>query len=143
MLWFLLILTVTDIIPYIMLAIKDKGHMKLEIDTNDFLNNGRDRVFLGEFLRSKFFNQTNGLGCYSSFILNENVVELPDEDFNGLLWSENPKGMKGEDIYHCAVWNGIKMRYYWDGDGYLEFIIDDNTRIYNDDCKKTDRWYLT
>jgi len=75
--------------------------------------------------------------------LNENVKLLPNEDFNGLLWSENPKSMKGEDIYHCAIWNGIKMRYYWDEDRHLEFILDDNIIIYNDDCKKAYGWCLT
>jgi len=91
---------------------------------------------LGEILRCIFFSQKKGFGCYETFELNPDVKPLPNEVDH---LEEN------KDItYTCAEWNGIKMRYYWDGDGYLEFELDEDGRaIYNDDCKKDHGWEYT
>ena len=101
---------------------------QLTIDLDKILKSEYGVNALGETLRAIFFNQSGGLGCYESFKLNEGVEQLPNE-------------VEDEITYTCASWNGIKMRYYWDGDGYLEFILDEEERaIYNTDCKKDCNW---
>ena len=95
------------------------------------LNNSYGINAVGELLRNIFFNQSKGFGCYENFELNPWVKPLPHEE-----------NKEGNMIYTCAEWNGIKMRYFWDGDGFLEFLLDNEGRaIYNDDCKKQDWKY--
>jgi len=114
----------------------------MNIDINSFLESEHGINAVGELFRDAFFNQKEGhFGCYSTVELNPDVVKLPDE-----------KGLdEDEDItYTCAEWNGVKARWYWDGDGYLEFTWgnDDDTwedgkdlyGIWNDDCKKSHGW---
>jgi len=93
------------------------------------LNNPYGINAVGELLRSIFFNQSKGLGCYENFELNPWAKSLLNETEDDI-------------VYTCAEWNGIKMRYFWDGDGYLEFVLDNEEKtIYNDDCKKLDWKY--
>lgn len=109
--------------------------MKIEIDTKNFIKANYSVNALGEILRAIFFDQSKGFGCYGSFDLNEGIETLEpittkeDEDTDSIT-------------YTCARWNGIVMRYYWDGDGYLEFNLNlgDDGKIFNDDCKKDYGW---
>lgn len=99
---------------------------------------------IGEWLRDMFFNQSPEMphrshsktGCYSTFELNADVRELPNESES--RWGNNHE-------YTCAEKDfpevgTIKMRYYWDGDGYLEFLFTDGYTIYNTDCKCSYGW---
>ena len=93
---------------------------------------------VGEYLRDQFFNQSKGKrGCYSTFESNENVVELDkesiDEDYDNLniYYHVFSKEIDNEKII---------MKYYWDGDGTLEFHFEDGTQIFNNDCKKDYCW---
>lgn len=92
----------------------------------------------GEALRERFFKQDleNGIfGCYSTFELRDDVEELPDQSITVDDY---------EEIATCArakVGDQVViMRYYWDGDGYLEFEFADGTKICNHDCKKDYGW---
>ena len=99
---------------------------------------------LGETLRDEFFKQElkhtrhgdyRQLGCYDTFELKDDVTPLPDE----LLDEEYPE----DGIYHVfkKTIDGqeIIMKYFWDGDGELEFFFKGGM-ISNDDCKKTYGW---
>ena len=92
-----------------------------------------DPNMLGEILRDKFFDQNdNTVGCYNTFILRPEAKKMPDE-------------VQKEDCitWTCATldFNGliVKMRYFWDSDGELEFSLPD-CLLYNYDCKKTHIW---
>ena len=99
----------------------------------------RPSVF-GECLRHLFFEQDEGYGCYSTFDVRDGVKSLPDE----------PVYFEDEDdepiyIYKCfeAEVEGlgvVKMAYYWDGDGTLEFRLPDGKELINSDCKKDYTW---
>lgn len=91
---------------------------------------------LGEVLRDKFFAQIRTgdifkqtFGCYDCFEYRNDVISLPD------ILDENL-----ECSWHCAKLDDIEMRYYWDGDGTLEFIFPNGDILSNDDCKKNNRW---
>jgi hypothetical protein len=103
----------------------------IEIDTET-----SDPDTLGECLRNMFFAEewswygpwSSGkyrkLGCYSTFEVAPGVEELPQRG----AWS---------CFRHS---NGIEMRYFWDGDGSLAFILPDGRVLINTDCKKTYDW---
>lgn len=101
------------------------------------LSNDPDAV--GEFLRDQFFVQwengkRKGTGCYSTFELQPDVTVLPKEpvdDDPDMYYDVALKNVQGEQI---------KMRYYWDGDGLLQFIFEDGVVLENDDCKKDYGW---
>lgn len=103
---------------------------------------------LGEALRNEFFQQdlregafgqvVPSFGCYSTFELRDGVEELPDEDvYNGdeideyNVWTCAKKIIQGKEV---------KMRYYWDGDGTLQFILPRGWVLENTDCKKNNHW---
>ena len=108
---------------------------KLTFDIEKLLRTERGINLLGEFLRNYFFDQSKGTGCYSTFELNSEVKELPQENIED--WDDvfNPNVK-----YTVASREGIIMRYYWDGDGYLEFILPNDKIIFNSDCKKDHGW---
>lgn len=91
---------------------------------------------VGEYLRSRFWDQTEGkYGCYSTFTYCPDVEELPDEPEP----SSDPDWYD-DIVWHCAQWNGIKCRWYWDGDGMIEFTFPDGRVLRNSDCKKDYEW---
>jgi len=94
---------------------------------------------IGEHLRNEFFVQYHGdtyvgRGCYSIFKLHDGVCELgmqPVNDADFDIWKVYCKRIGNETI---------TMRYFWDGDGVLEFIFADGAVLRNDDCKKDYNW---
>lgn len=96
----------------------------------------------GEYLRSVFFDQgpmsnRTLFGCYSTFELRPGIVQLPSEPVED-AGECAPSGLE----WTCA-WepmDNIKMRYWWDGDGTLEFLFPDGTILHNGDCKKDYVW---
>lgn len=104
----------------------------VEIDTETSPANA-----VGEFLRSQFWDQSGdrGYGCYSNFDYQDGVEVLPLE--------ENKDGWGGQIEWKCARWNGVKCRWYWDGDGLLQFIFPDGAVLENSDCKKDYTWEWT
>jgi hypothetical protein len=91
---------------------------------------------VGEILRDMFFDQSRGLGCYSSFTLKENVVDLPLEKI------DRPYAAKEEEdlFWKKATTDGVVMRYFWCSVGVLEFIFEDGSSLKNWDCKKDYLW---
>ena len=89
---------------------------------------------VGELLRAQFFGVSSeeGLGCYTHFEWAKDVKPLPnevvDED------DEFPMSWKR------GMLDDIECRWYWDGDGTLEFLFSDGSVLYNTDCKKDYRW---
>lgn len=127
--------------------------------TFNLLIDARDNPNLvGEHLRHLFFDQNRigpnyTLGCYSTFKLRENVVELPKQPVPewGIASYDAEKPIvvnddSCENRFTCAeletLGGKIKMLYYWDGDGFLSFILPDGSYLYNSDCKKDYRWEL-
>jgi len=94
------------------------------IDTND-------PNVIGEYLRDQFFDQSKGKGCYDTFDVRDDVTELPVEYDYDERWYVYEKDVNGTHVI---------MKWYWDGDGTLEFYFDDGTDITNDDCKKSHTW---
>jgi hypothetical protein len=89
---------------------------------------------IGEFLRDIFFDQKNGVGCYSTFDVRTDFIKSEPDEQETIL---------GDDyVINWTVYSyaGIKMRYYWDGDGTLEFHLPDGRILENTDCKKDNRW---
>jgi len=101
----------------------------------------QDPNTIGEYFRDQFFKQEiNGKyfkGCYSTFELQDSVVKLPDE----IVDKDYPED---SEVYTCAQKiidnQKIVMKYYWDGDGILEFHFEDGSYLENDDCKKDYIW---
>ncbi len=101
------------------------------------INSADDPDAVGELLRGRFFNTPHdGVGCYSHFDWAESVEGLPSEpvecdplydDGDGLAWTR-------------GIMDGIECRWYWDGDGTLEFVFPDGSFLSNDDCKKDHFW---
>lgn len=120
-----------------------KPHKKMNI-VIEFDSNAQPNV-VGEYFRSKFFNETDGMGCYETFVLNSNVVTLPKEPVPS--WeisdeSDDPFIVYDREIgeFTRAELEGITMEYYWDGDGFLAFVLDDGSYLVNSDCKKQYTW---
>jgi hypothetical protein len=65
--------------------------MQLTIDTDAVVtsNDSRQLDALGELLRGKFFKQTTGFGCYSSFDLNDDVTAMPSEQDDAVTTPTN------------------------------------------------------
>jgi hypothetical protein len=100
---------------------------------------------VGEYLRSKFFDETQGMGCYETFALNADAVSLPKEPVPSWeISGENDDALLVYDSemgeFTRAELDGIIMEYYWDGDGFLAFILDDGRYLVNSDCKKRYVW---
>ena len=96
-----------------------------------------DPNLIGEILRDKFFKQDkeNGkFGCYSTFELRENVVELLGKrDFD--------YGFENIGVtVTCAQLEDVVMTYFSDGDLNLEFYFPDGKILSNDDAKKSENW---
>lgn len=85
---------------------------------------------VGELLRSRFFDEKDGFGCYTSFDWAPGVQALSDESV------EDDEGMS----WRRATLDNIECRWYWDHDGTLEFHFPDGSFLSNDDCKKDYRW---
>jgi hypothetical protein len=51
-------------------------------------------------------------------------------------------------VYTCAkmvlpeLGGEVIMKYYWDGDGFLSFILPDGKCLTNSDCKKDHVWEI-
>lgn len=93
---------------------------------------------IGEFLRGKFWDQSPNkhyphgrTGCYSSFDYNADVEPL---------WLEKEEDGWNYIEWNCARWDDVKCRWYWDGDGTIEFLFPDGTVLENTDCKKDYGW---
>ena len=86
----------------------------------------------GERLRDLFFDQTKGLGCYYSFDTRPRVVGLGESPIGG-EWNEGIN-------WQCFQLGSFEMRYYWDGDGVLQFRLPDGSWLSNSDCKKSYNW---
>jgi hypothetical protein len=99
---------------------------------------------VGEYLREQFFNQREGLGCYETFTLNSGVLPLPKQPVPSWASGELDDPILGYDAdmgeFTRAELNGVIMEHYWDGDGFLAFILDDGSYLVNSDCKKRYRW---
>lgn len=103
-----------------------------------YLDNEYGIDALGEYLRNQFFDQSQGLGCYSSFEMREDVIDLdpsPVENFEEMMWQNYEKEVVGI--------GKVKMRFFWDGDGTLEFVLPSGEVLSNSDCKKNFNWILT
>jgi len=92
---------------------------------------------VGEYLRDQFFDQSNDLrGCYSTFELMPDVIQLDEERVldceDGTYFYQVSQKLIGNKI----VW----MKYYWDGDGVLEFHFENGSKLINNDCKKDYVW---
>ena len=98
---------------------------------------------LGELLRNEFFNQDNGdLGCYSTFDLREDVTGIEEREITeeaGAEWEFKEIWTIAHKIIDGKI---VTMRYYWDGDGYLDFTFPGGFVLLNRDCKKTYNWEL-
>jgi len=94
---------------------------------------------LGESLRNAFFNQNeNNFGCYSTFELREDVEELPEEIVELSFYNTYTVPVR---CFSKLVDNKkVIMKYWWDGDGTLEFHFEDGSYLYNGDCKKDYVW---
>lgn len=95
---------------------------------------------VGEYLRDIFFDTKGGTlyGCYTTFDVRSEVNSLPPEP---VIYFDGEQEFEDEDnVWTVYEFLGIKMRYYWDGDGTLEFILRDGRHLSNDDCKKSNRW---
>jgi hypothetical protein len=108
------------------------------------LNPKTNPDLLGETLRDEFFKQElkhtrygdyRQLGCYDTFELKDDVTPLPDE----LLDEEYPEDGSYHVFKKMVDGQEIIMKYFWDGDGELEFFFKGGM-ISNDDCKKTYGW---
>lgn len=93
---------------------------------------------LGEALRNEFFNQDTGnFGCYSTFELRDGIEELPQELFDH-DWGDYK--IKINVFRKIIDRKKVIMKYWWDGDGTLEFHFEDGSYLYNGDCKKDYVW---
>lgn len=91
---------------------------------------------VGEFLRAVFFKDhgKNDLyGGYSTLDWAETVTPLESCPVEGDDWDPPCKWTRGE-------MGGIECRWYWDGDGVLEFVFPNRGVLSNSDCKKSYRW---
>ena len=103
-----------------------------------------DPSAIGEHLRGLFFDQSDGdTGCYSTFDYNptQQIECRPKEPilyegggFYGEHWTVAHYDGPDEQFI------GTKMRYHWDGDGTLQFILPSGGVIENPDCKKNYVW---
>lgn len=118
----------------------------------------------GECLRSRFFDETpepievckeyHKVGCYSSFTWQKDVIPLPQvpvEDEHNHLEGVEPEELCWACSNYYGFWTrgkldlpegSVECRYYWDGDGTLEFIFEDGSRLINNDCKKDHEWHF-
>src|SRR5688572_18211850 len=103
-------------------------------------------IAVGGALLGKFWDESptpvhpwGRRGCYSSFEYLPEVQELPDEIET---WKSTWGGAEYEEkiTWHSAKWNEIVCRWYWDGDGYVEFIFPDGSVLHNGDIKNDDDW---
>ena len=92
----------------------------------------------GEMLRDKFFDQTKGTGCYSTFETLPDVKQLASEEIENDFYTD--LGIKYQVFSKEFGKKTIIMKYYWDGDGTLEFHFEDGSYLINDDCKKDYTW---
>ncbi len=99
----------------------------------------KDPDAVGEYLRSMFFQQEDGLiGCYSSFVWDPNVRHLKPlivDCSDSCLWARGERAFLEGDSARF-----VECRYYWDGDGTLVFLFLDGTELVNHDCKKDHGW---
>lgn len=97
-----------------------------------------DPNLIGEILRDKFFKQdkekTGKFGCYSTFELNKDVIELSEE--KNLDYGFKNVGV----IVTCAKLEDIIMKYFWEHDGDLSFYFPNGRVLNNDDAKKDCNW---
>ena len=115
--------------------------MKFKIDASPKDNPN----MIGELLRNEFFKEEyetylgkkyRKTGCYSTFNLAEGVEELPGEPVDPNYPAD------GTYTVSQKIIDGKKivMKYWWDGDGTLEFHFEDGSLLCNGDCKKDYVW---
>jgi hypothetical protein len=121
------------------------------MNTPFFLIKVNDPNVLGEYFRELFFKQDRThstkptLGCYNTFDLKNNVQPLDDELLDPQYPQDGKYSVYSTLFYSPGHNRSIKviMKYYWGGDGTLEFHFKDiNAECYllNTDCKKTNVW---
>jgi hypothetical protein len=92
--------------------------------------------YLGEALRTRFFIDGAGLGCYDTFAVKSDVEYIgafPDPYDHILEWQKYR-------LQTAHALGTVYMEYVWDGDGNLRFTFDDGTVLTNSDCKCTYGW---
>ena len=112
---------------------------------------GSDPNVLGETLRDLTF--VGGYGCYESFDVRADAVELPHEEAEQFFWPGNGEddnwwGDVATDQHFGYRYEHqgltIECFWYWDGDGDLAFRVSKDGRVLraieNTDCKKGYRW---
>jgi hypothetical protein len=109
--------------------------MKLNLDPKKNSN------LVGEALRDAFFNQEKGFGCYSTFELLPDVEKLPNEPVLDNEDEDELDIFEFEYVVAKKIIEGqeVIMKYYWEGDGTLEFHFNGGM-LYNTDCKKDYTW---
>ena len=125
--------------------------MLIDIDYRQ-LNNTRYINFLGEHLRSEFFNERNeSRGCYNTFEVNNHVMSCGDRIVPWVDFKANPPclqfkpAINNDDEYYTTYYINYKesriyMMYHWDGDGTLIFELPNKFILVNSDCKKDKDW---
>ena len=96
---------------------------------------------LGELLRDLFFDQRHGVGCYETFILRDEVIQLEPirvEFDSNFQWKRAYITIEGR-MFFGQDSDYIEMWHYWDGDGTLVLILADFV-LMNVDCKKDYHW---
>lgn len=110
---------------------------------------------IGEYLRGRAFPESGDgeFGCYTTFVVREDAVEMPPKQRLALLsmiWDQDPDD---DLILEAAESRGyvfseddwrIEMIWFWDGDGMLAFRVwvpqGLICAVANTDCKKPYGW---
>ena len=106
----------------------------------------RNYIFVNDG-NSKYFNDVKQYGCYETFKVRSESIELSEEEADEIV--EKYSGVDGSESESRAfkfvagkALNPIVMivAWSWDHDGFLLFEGPDFVVI-NPDCKKDDKWY--
>ena len=102
--------------------------MKIEINPKTQTN------ILGEFLRDLFFKNTFDLKDG----LEKSEEPVPEWDVD-----QDPPKLTYKDTeykFTCAELNGVKCKFYFDGDMFLSFELPTGEYLVNNDAKKDYNW---
>lgn len=109
-----------------------------------------DANVMGELLRAFTF-VGDGYGCYENFQVRSDATELTRIDRIN-YWSEiyeysDETASEAADLGKAYMFKvgGLRIEcfWFWDGDGFLSFTVDDHGNVktvFNDDCKKPHNW---
>ena len=120
-----------------------------QLSGNQMLENVLDSVYgidaVAEYLRNEFFDQSKGFGCYSSFDLRYGVFDITSK-CNTVLEVQEHHAKRWITI--AGMPHLVEMAYYWEGDGYLRFMISRPGKrpsiiLENRDCKKNHGWKMS